>query len=105
MAIAFRSAGTAVETNTTSTCTLNYTLTAGDTLFCIIEWAKNPGNDPTSVVWNGSETMTKVGATVTQSVFRHLLLYQLPAASATSGAHSIVITMDSGGYNVVAGVA
>lgn len=103
MAIAFRSAGTLGESDSTSTLSVSYTLTAGDLLCVIIEFGKaTTPNAPTSVKWNTSESMSIVGAVARQSTFRTLALYQLTGA--TSGSHNIDIVMDST-MNVLAAVA
>jgi hypothetical protein len=98
---AFRSAGTPVEALSTNTVTVSYTLTDGDLLLVMIEAGAASVPSISSVVWNGSENMTLVG-TVTQSTFRTNWTYALKGA--TSGAHSIVVTIGSS-VNVVAAVA
>ena len=97
----FRSAGTAVEGNSVSAVTVNYTLTAGDDLFVLIEAGAPSTPSITSVNWNTSEALTLVGS-ANQSTFRNTFLYRL--AGGTSGSHSVVITA-SISCNVLAAVA
>lgn len=87
MSATFRSAGTAVEQSGT-TLTFAYTLTAGDVLFALVS-IHDELNAPTSVVWNGTETMTLVGY-IGNSGTRGCGLYVL--VGGTSGTHNVVVT-------------
>lgn len=100
MAVAFRSAGTTSEVNTSATASYSYTLTAGDLL--LIGFEAGAGSTPTvtSVKWNTTETMTLIGVS-NHSTFRNTWLYGLMGA--TSGTHNVDITLGASA-NVIVGV-
>ena len=88
----FRSAGTIGQANNQITLTLNYTLTSGDLLLVTFNAGDAAVRSVSSVVWNGSETMTLIG-NGDANAFRRNFVYGLMGA--TPGAHSVVITLDA----------
>ena len=86
---AFRSNGTAAEATSTNTRTVSYTVTAGDSLFVLVEVL---GSDPTisSVSSDVDGGLTQIGSTVPGGTSRSAALYW--KQNATAGAHTVTIT-------------
>lgn len=78
-----------VDSGASATFTQSFTIAAGANLTC---WAFHDTHNTTSIVWNGTESLTSIQATVDDSGGGSMKAAMFMLHNPTSGTHNVVVT-------------